>query len=299
MRTRQIILSLGVIALLTGCGNKAAESADYNRSTVDTVAAEMSSSAAVDNPADSTHKFIRTAELKFKVKNVIKATSVIEDITAKEGGYVASTRLNSEKDNVTTTEVSSDSTLETTYFTVINDLIIRVPNVKLDTTLRQLARLVTYLDYRIIKADDVSLQMLSNKLTLKRAKTAESRLAKSIDTRGKKLGETAAAEETLQNKQEAADNALVQNLSLEDQMKFSTINLTIYQRQTASREMIANEKNVEAYQPGFFLKLWESLKVGWVVISELFLFVVKLWGLILIAAVGYILYKVYLARKKK
>ncbi|WP_243348648.1 DUF4349 domain-containing protein [Parabacteroides sp. FAFU027] len=298
MKTRQIIFSLGVIALLTGCGNKAADKMSYE-AAADSTTVNMSSSAAVENPGDSTHKFIRTANLKFRVNNVAKATTVIEDITARMGGYVASTNLSSNKDNVKTTEISSDSTLETTYYTVTNDMVLRVPNVKLDTTLRQLACLVTYLDYRVIKADDVSLQVLTNKLTQKRAKTAESRLAKSIDTRGKKLGETAAAEETLQNKQEAADNAFVENLSLEDQMKYSTINLSVYQRQGMLNELIPNEKNVEAYQPGFFLKLWEAIKVGWVVISELFLFIVKLWGLILMAGIVYLLYKIYFAKKKE
>ena len=43
---------------------------------------KVSSSAAVEKHKDSTRKFIRTAELKFKVKNVIKSTYNIEDITA-------------------------------------------------------------------------------------------------------------------------------------------------------------------------------------------------------------------------
>lgn len=298
MKVTKLIFAIGLLGLLTSCGNKASQEQTVSELADMKFDSVVSSSAAVDNPKDSTHKFIRTAELKFKVKNVVEATNRIEDITAKQGGFVSYTQLSSTKDNVTTIAVSRDSSLETITYTVANEMTLRVPNVKLDSTLREIARLVSFLDYRVIKADDVSLQLLSNKLTQNRAKKAENRLTKSIEGRGKKLGETVAAEETLQNKQEAADQAFVQNLSLEDQMKFSTIHLSIYQRQTVQRELVANEQNVEEYEPGFFYKLWDSLKTGWTIISELILFTVKLWGLITLAGVVLLFYKLYQIRKK-
>ena len=60
----------------------------------------ISSSAAIENGKDSTRKFIRTAELKFKVKSVVEATGDIENITTRLVGFVSSTELKSTIDNL-------------------------------------------------------------------------------------------------------------------------------------------------------------------------------------------------------
>jgi hypothetical protein len=161
------------------------------------------------------------------------------------GGFVTYTNLTSNIDDNETKPVSSDSSLVITHFTVTNSITLRVPNTRLDTTLKLLSANIDYLDYRIIKADDVALQMLSNNLTLKRSAKNENRITHAIDHRGKKLNETTTAEEVVLSKQEQADNARIANLSLRDQLNFSTVNLVIYQRQSFRHELIANDKNIK------------------------------------------------------
>jgi hypothetical protein len=189
--------------------------------------------------------------------------------------------------------VSADSTLETTYYTVTNSIKIRVPNTKLDTTLKEISGNIDYLDYRIIKAEDVALQILSNNLIQKRSAKNQERLANAIDKKGKKLNETTNAEELLLDKQEQSDNAKISNLSLTDQIRFSTINISIYQRQTFKRELILNDKNVDAYDPSFGSKVLESLKFGWDILETFLVFLTRLWGLFLFAILVYIIYKKY------
>jgi hypothetical protein len=256
----------------------------------------VSSSAAVENKQDTTRKFIRAADLRFEVKDVIKSTYDIEDITNRQEGFVTYTHLTSEINRVAATPISADSSLVSTYYTVVNTIVLRVPNVRLDTTLKEIARNIKFLDYRTIKAQDVALQILTNDLTQKRIAKNEERLTKAIDNRGKKLYETASAEELLLNKQEQADNAKISNLSLADQINFSTINLSIYQRQTIKREVIANDKNINAYQLGLGTKLIEACRFGWDILTTVIVFIVKLWGLILFGILAYILYRRY---KKK
>ena len=259
----------------------------------------ISSSAAVENNKDSTRKFIRTAELKFKVKNVLASTYSIENITNRQEGFVTYTNLTSNINNITTTAISADSSLETTYFTVKNDIILRVPNTKLDTTLKEISKNIDFLDYRIIKAEDVALQILSNSLTQQRSEKNENRLINAIDNRGKKLGETTIAEEVLLSKQEQADRAKISNLSLADQINFSTIHLSIYQRQSIKRELISNNKNIEAFEPSFGSKVVESSKLGWKVLEALILFLIKIWGLFLFAIIVFFIYKMYKHKLKK
>ena len=54
------------------------------------------SSSAARQGTDTTHRFIRTADLRFRVKNVIKATLRIEDIVGAHHGWVAKTELRSD-----------------------------------------------------------------------------------------------------------------------------------------------------------------------------------------------------------
>lgn len=245
----------------------------------------ISSSAALENNKDTTRRFIRTADLKFKVKSVIKSTLTIEKIAIKQDGFVAYTNLESVIDNVTSTLVSADSSLETTYYTVKNNLTIRVPNTKLDTTLKEIAKNIDYLDYRIIQAEDVSLLILKKKLAQKRLAINAERMKNAIGKAGKKLNDITEAEDAILNRQEEADNEKIANLSLLDKINFSTITLTIYQRQSIKRELIANDKNIDEYEPSFYSKIKESLKTGWEIVETFFVFITKFWGLVLIALI--------------
>ncbi|MDI1317467.1 DUF4349 domain-containing protein [Flavobacterium sp.] len=131
---------LGLALLLFGLAfaRKQADSlADSNAEASDvtsTVTSTISSNAAVEKK-DSNRKFVQTADLKFKVKNVAKSTYVIENIVGKNGGFVTFTDLKSNSSEKSETKISKDSTLETNRITVDNTIRLRVPNAKLDTIL--------------------------------------------------------------------------------------------------------------------------------------------------------------------
>jgi len=71
------------------------------------------------------------------------------------------------------TKISQDSTLETTKYQVENTITLRVPQQNMDTVVKEIAKEIDYLDYRLIKADDVALRLLSNELLQKRSATSE------------------------------------------------------------------------------------------------------------------------------
>ncbi len=181
---------------------------------------------------DLNRKFIRTADIKFKVKNVPQSTYAIENTTAKFGGFVTYTNLQSDISEKTKTKISQDSTLETTKYNVENNITIRVPNTQLDTILKTISKQIDFLDFRVIKADDVSLQMLANQLAQNRSVSQEKSVQKAVDTKGKKLTTIIDAEENLNAKKEANDSKKLENLSLQDQVNFSTVTLQIYQKET-------------------------------------------------------------------
>lgn len=243
----------------------------------------MSSSAATGGPnPDTSHQFIRTADVRFRVNEVRPATFAIEKITAKFGGYVAHTGLESVIDNVKHTPISDDSTLITTYYTVSNNMTLRVPAENLDSTLRTLGTLVEYLDYRRINVVDATLMILREKLAARRIAYSNRRLEKAADGSEAKLRDIAAVEEALFNKQTMADESLLRTLELKDQIELSTITLQIYQRQAWKREMVANEKNIDAYKPGFFHDLGEAIARGWQGLLTLIVGLAHLWPLLII-----------------
>lgn len=292
IKTPKIVLAMLIVTLAISC--KKAEASDeivgeYNAGAITDTTDLVSSSAAVE-PKNSDRKFVRTADLKFKVKNVANSTYAIENTATKFGGFVTYTNLQSTVSDKSETKISQDSTLEITKYMVENNITIRVPNIRLDTVIKTIAKQIDFLEYRIIKADDVSLQMLSNQMQQNRSANQEKRLEKAIDTKGKKLNEVIAAEDNLNTKNEQKDNSKLENLSLKDQVNFSTLTLQIYQRETIKEEMIANAKT---YRQNFGSKILDGIKTGWYVIEGIIAVLAQLWSVILIGIGGYLIFKKY------
>ncbi len=291
---RNYILLTGILCTILSCQQQENKSTELDRLEKKI---PISSSAAVEKNNDPERKFIRTADIKFKVKNVTNTTTDIEDICTAQGGFVIYTNLASNVDEHTETPISADSLLETTFYTVTNTMTLRVPNTKLDSTLNDIAKLVDYLDYRIIKADDVRLQILANDFTQKRATSNYSRITNDIEKNRQKLSETTDAEEMVLSKQEQADNAKIDNLSLNDQIKFSTLNLSIYQRQGVKRVIIFNESNTDKYEISFGYKLLEGFTYGWNLLKAFFVVISKLWSVLLLGFLIYAGCKWYFRKK--
>ncbi|OUL63079.1 DUF4349 domain-containing protein [Flavobacterium sp. AJR] len=287
-----------IIALLFSCKkadtsleDSAAESA---ASTADTI----SSSAAVEKK-DSDRKFIRTADIKFKVKNVAKSTYAIENATTKFGGFVTYTNLQSTVQDEIQTKISQDSTLQTTKYSVVNDITIRVPNTQLDTVIKTIAKQIDFLDYRVIKADDVSLKLLSNQLTQNRSAENSKRIENAINTKGKKINDVMEAENTLAAQKEQNDSSKIEKLSLKDQINFSTITLQLYQNQSLKQEVVASIKDNNSYKPNIGIEIIDALKSGWYLLQGIIVFFINIWPFILIGTGGFFVYRKYVKKQSK
>jgi hypothetical protein len=290
----RLVLTSSVCAImLVSCKKSSAAAEESLTESLIATADTLSSQAAVEKKGE-TRKFLRKADLKFKVKNVAQSTYAIENAVNRFGGFVTYTNLQSTISEKAETKISQDSLLETTKFTVDNNLILRIPNTRLDTLLKTIAKQIDFLDYRLIKADDVSLQMMANQMTQNRNAKQQKRTEKAIDTKGKKLTEISHAEDELANKAEQNDNSKIENLSLQDQVNFSTLTLEIYQRESTKREMVARDN--DSYRSSFIIRLQDALKSGWYMIQDVITVIIQLWALLLIALLGFLLYKKYLKK---
>ena len=268
------LLLISLTIFFTACNNqeKGNSAEDRKAYVPDSIKA---STDAMGNPIAEERKFIRTADLKFQVQDVSSTTTNIERLVRNQGGFVIYTNLSSSIDNKETYQISRDSSLETIHYILSNEIKLRVPNRKFDSTLQAIALLVDFLDYKVVKADDVSLQLLDNQLTKNRANK----------TNGKSSAET----ETYTK--EKADEAEIADRGLSDQLRYSTISLQFSQRESIKRSMIANNKDIAAYTPNIFVKIWDAIKMGWNKVEALFLFAVEMWGIILLAILAWLLFK--------
>ncbi len=251
----------------------------------------FSSSAAMASGIDSLKKFIRNAEITFSVQNTASATFRIEEIARQNGGFVINSNLNSEIELRQTTPISPDSALETIRYTLHSQLVIRVPYRLLDTTLRTIGRLSEFLDSRQVSAEDVGLQMLEKELTRLREDTYRTDLSHSAEN---KLNPKA---DRIRDSHANTDQAHLEALKLEDQIRFSTIKVNIHQQPQIHRTMVANTE-LQAVRKPFFVRMGEALQSGGDILLLLFFGIIDLWGLILLAVVAYFGWNWFQKRKK-
>jgi hypothetical protein len=293
-----IILSTTLI--LFSCGPSAEnmyDSEEKSKVFADSVSSTIQKINKSPMQADSTRAFVRTADLSFKVKDVKLATFDIERIVSEHNGYVTSSVLESTVNYKNSVRTTKDSMLDVINYTVHNDIVIRIPNKDLDKTLTDISNLIDFLDYRKIKADDVTKQFQSAKLSETRFLDHKKRLEKAIDNKGKKLEQMVAAENELTVKQESADYSRLNTMELAYDVSYSTVTIAIYQKETTKTEAYAYTFPSEPYKPGFGTKFIESVSDGAGIFAEILLFFVKLWPIALLI-VGIIAFIKLLLKQK-
>lgn len=285
----QIISVLSIVSFLGCQSNFEKQSAQDTTAFTDTLG--LPQIAPEKSSADSGRKFVRKADLKFRVKDIIRATFAIEQIAHNQQGYIAHANLTSTVTATDTRAAGPDSVLELSAVNSANTMVIRVPNSNLDSTLNQIAEFVSFLDYRIIQSDDVGLQIMGNALLKKRSGKSTARLEHLVETRGRKLSESVSADDAIVSRSQQDDQAMLANLALEDQVRYSTIQLNMYQRETVQREVLANNMIFSKYTPGFSQELNNAFDTGLSFLQGLTVWIVRLWGVWLFLLAGYIVLK--------
>lgn len=161
-----------------------------------------------------------------------------------------------------------------------NDVTFRVPTIYLDTVLFLISKQIDFLEYRTLKAEDVSFQALRNKLGEKRFKDHEKKINKA--NQKNKAKDQIDTENNLFYQQDVAEDNAVNALELKDRIAFSTIRLIIYQNQKHKEEKEFSPRERETYKTPFAKQFTDSVKFGWELIEFLVLLLIKLWPIIII-----------------
>ena len=231
---------------------------------------------------DSAKQLIRTATLKFRAKKVLDAALQVERIAQQNGGFVLQNEYRENQVQQYDRRISADSSEQITVVEPVCHVLIRVPFRQLDTTLRSIGRLSLVLDYRNLQAQDVSLDIMEQNLAALRNQAYGDAVSGDIAEKGDRLKDITAAREREFNAKQGEDIAKIERMRIEDQVRYSTVTVDIYENNTRRTEMIAFHRTPRDWKPNLFARIGNGLVMGWHLFSEMIIGLVSIWPFLLL-----------------
>ena len=288
MKTKFLIPLIAGLASLWACKSKggAGYEAINNTSAANRNAA--ADSTKLDSALSVQTKLVKTSAIRFKVKNVNHTTENILALTSKMNGMVIHHETASMPERTLDVRISNDSIMRVTAINTTAEMTLKVPSAKLEEFTNELSRMSVYVDNRSMDITNKSLEYLSAQLKLQSRNELINQ-----QKRGKIIIKK--PEAVLNLKDDMIDER-INNLSINDAVKNSVVSLNLYQSNTISKEIIAND-DPAAYNLPFFKRTAIALTNGWEMFVYLVIAIVNLWVLILAAAGLWILVKHYKTKK--
>lgn len=268
-----------------------------SESSANSVGEPASETALVAAPADSVsyaasqkipdRKFVKTADIDMEVKDVYDATIFIEKQLKDLGGFVTTSRLNSNVVSEDTYETSDSEAMLVKKYQSENKMQVRVPTERLGDFLTFINDKKLFLNLRVILAEDVTNNAKIAELEAKKIQKTRDVISQ-MKTNGDKVDRT---ENNLEN-----DNARqIETMKLADNLKYSTVDIYIREPKVRVAEIaVTNTKNIDnKYKFNFFYDIKNAFVEGFYLIQKLIVLLVTVWPLLLIA--GLI---VYFSRKR-
>lgn len=258
--------------------------------------AQLTSSAATYS--DPQRKFIRTAQARFRVKDVYKSALTIEDVAAAHGGFVVRNDISSQNFRVRRFAKGNGKRIELAEYVLQGELTIRVPSDKTQDFLRSIITQMEFLDQRSFAAEDAQFELLRQQLDFRRNQEAQQELGQATQEGGK-LAHKAEAITARNQARSSRDEALIAQKKFEDRVAFSTIRLSLYQIPQVRQTELNDIDNIfKKNGPGFFSRLGDSLGSGWHGLLEVLLVLSMLWPLWLLLAIPAVFLLRYLRKRR-
>lgn len=276
MKIRTLTALLTGIVLLNACKSKP-YGLDRN-SAADTI-------ASVDTTA--VVKLVKTADIRFKVKNVQQASDSILALTTRFSGMVTHHQIMSSANDTHDIRLSNDSVMRVSAFNTTADMTVKIPSEKIESFLNTVSKLSLYVNVRRMDIEDKSLDYLSSQLKL----NSRNQLVNQ-QKQGKIIIKDPGA--VLNLKDDLVDEQ-INNRKINDEVKYSIISLSFYQSNTISREVMAND-DPSTYDLPFFSRFGMAFANGWYLFKELIILLADMWIFIIIGAGIWVFVRYYKKR---
>ncbi|MBW8362360.1 MAG: DUF4349 domain-containing protein [Kaistella sp.] len=250
------------------------------------IVSDSISSAATMQVKDK--QFIKTADVSMEVKDVYDATVAIEKSLQELGGFVTSSRLNSQIMSEETFNTSDENAMLVRKFQTENSMQVRVPTEKLGALLQFINDRKIFLNSRVILAEDVTSNIKLAELESQRTKKTQENISKIKNNVEKvKVSDQNMSEGNYQK---------VAGLEMSDQLKYSTVDIHLKEPAVRTAEIaVTNTVNMDnKYKFNFLFDLKNASVEGFYLIQKIIVGLVSIWPILLIA--GFLF---YFLRKRK
>lgn len=293
MQLKNVCLLLSLTVLLAACGSREAyENASATAETKELLATADSTSFASDisDINAASRKVIRTADFRCRVTDVFTAATSLENTVKSVGGIIEESRMNNEKSYTQSMYHTADSLKQVHTYTTTSYLTLRVPVGSLDSVVNAIPELATFIEYRNLAQEDVTLKYLSNSLK----NEPSGRTQKALDA-AHKTEEVIAADDYLTQKHDNTVDRQISNLALLDKANYATIKVELFQPERIDTQVVINADYYA--KPSFGVQFLLALNNGWQLLREILIAFLSIWPLLIGATVAWVLYRRY--RKEK
>ncbi|SEO47183.1 protein of unknown function [Mucilaginibacter gossypiicola] len=282
MKAKLFLALLAGVLLLGACGrsSKYEPLREDRTSAADTAAVSADSTKVEITPT----KLVKTADMRFKVKNVQQTGDAIAALTARDGGMVIHHQMQADVERSEDIRVSNDSVKRVSALRTNADMTVKLPSEKLESFMTEVAHMGMYVTLRKMDIEDRTLDYLSEKLKLKNRQDL-------VDQQKKGKVVIKNPVNVMLLKDDMVDQQ-IGNMRTDEAVKYSIVTLSFYQSNFINQEMIAND-DPAAYQLPFVNRLAIALNNGWQLFVELILGLANLWVFITLGIGLWAMYRYY------
>ncbi len=284
------LLWLMPLLVLASCGQSGSgnfESAT-NKSATEANNSDTSAIVAATAPINSPErKVIHTADFNCQVKDVFVATTVLENLVKSVGGIVQESHIDNSACEKQTSYYTADSLRETATYTTTSRLTLRVPVFFLDSVVNAIPRLSSFIDSRTLKQNDVTYQYLANVLK-NQVGTNNNAVTKAMNL-AKKSHEPIQVQNYDDSKQEQKIDRKIENMNLSENVAYATLTVAFSQPEQVYIHTIVNASHIA--QTPLLLQCKSALNTGWELLMAFFVFMIKIWPLLIFGLIAVVIYK--------
>ncbi len=208
-------------------------------------------------------KIIKSANARYKVKNVKEATYKIKAIAQKHGAYI------------------SDLRFQNDLYKKENRFTIKVPQKYFDIVMDSVNAVVDFVEYENITTKDVTEEYIDLETRLKTKLEVKARYESILRKNAKTVEDILKTEDKLRIIQEEIESAQGRLKYLTNKVSFSTIQIDLY-------ESVDYVEEPENYTKTFLDKSKEGVSNGWFFIEAFIIVLINIWPLLIVGITAYI-----------
>ncbi|MFY8107939.1 MAG: DUF4349 domain-containing protein [Bacteroidia bacterium] len=289
---KTLVTTGSLCLLLFSCGPAAEEKAKLeaqrlqNQEQSEIRTADSLAASIELNPNNPLHQNVaRTARIRIEVRDCKQSNLLIEKWIAEYGGLITSSKLNNDIIETSILPFDNDSSKELRRIRIGQHIQLKLPQAHLNSLLRKLDSIAVFVEEREQTAENVGLDLLDKKLTINRLSAAESKVIKP-----KSEVQTLLAQDVLIDRKAQSDDALILGLKIQARVDYNEVQIELFEQEKIIQRIIPKKDSIRN-EPNFFMKVWVAILDGWKMLEFIFLFVIRIWSLLLFGLIAFVLYK--------